>query len=133
MGCGLAAVVVRAGRDLAPYLASRYYRPPEVILGRPFGPAADMWAVACVLFELYTGSFLFPGRDNNHMLKLQMDALGPIPRRMVRGGQYAAQHFDDQYAFCYREPNPALETVWPPPGVGRLGRKPAMAHGIHYV
>ena len=29
-----------------------------------------MWAVACTLFELYTGTYLFPGRTNNEMLKV---------------------------------------------------------------
>lgn len=39
----------------APYLASRFYRPPEVILGCTFSFAVDMWALGCTLFELFTG------------------------------------------------------------------------------
>ena len=33
----------------------------------------DMWSVGCVLYELFTGKILFPGRTNNEMLKLMMD------------------------------------------------------------
>lgn len=36
--------------------------------------AMDMWSVGCVLYELFTGKILFPGRTNNEMLKLMMDA-----------------------------------------------------------
>lgn len=60
------------GGEIAPYMVSRYYRAPEVILGRPFGCAVDVWAVGCVLFEMYTGSYLFPGRTNNDMLKVKI-------------------------------------------------------------
>ena len=35
--------------------------------------AMDMWSVGCVLYELFTGKILFPGRTNNEMLKLMMD------------------------------------------------------------
>lgn len=41
--------------------------------------AMDMWSVGCVIYELFTGKILFPGRSNNEMLKLMMDA-------KVRGG-----------------------------------------------
>lgn len=64
------AVHVRGDGEIAPYLVSRFYRAPEVILGIPFGYYTDMWAVACCLFELYTGTYLFPGRSNNEMLKV---------------------------------------------------------------
>ena len=33
----------------------------------------DMWSVGCVLYELFTGKILFPGRTNNEMLKQMMD------------------------------------------------------------
>lgn len=56
-----------------PYLVSRFYRAPEVIMGLRHTPAVDMWSVACVLFELYTGRVLFPGDDNNDMLWRMME------------------------------------------------------------
>ena len=34
-------------------VATRWYRAPEVLLGaRSYGPAADMWAVGCILAEM---------------------------------------------------------------------------------
>lgn len=53
-----------------PYQVSRYYRPREVILGLRYSYPMDVWSLACVLYELYTSQILFPGRSNNHMLRL---------------------------------------------------------------
>jgi serine/threonine protein kinase len=43
------------------YIQSRFYRSPEVILGLEYGPAIDMWSLACILAELLSGQPLFPG------------------------------------------------------------------------
>ncbi len=41
-----------------------------------------MWSVGCTLYELYTGKILFPGKTNNHMLKLAMDLKGKLPNKV---------------------------------------------------
>lgn len=71
-------------------IQTRQYRSPEVILGAKYDTAADMWSLACVVFELVTGDFLFepksgPGwdRDEDHVA-LMIELLGKMPRR-VRG------------------------------------------------
>jgi serine/threonine-protein kinase SRPK3 len=38
------------------------YRAPEVIIRSRYGPAVDVWSVACILFELLTGDQLFHPR-----------------------------------------------------------------------
>jgi serine/threonine-protein kinase PRP4 len=81
--------------ELTPYLVSRFYRAPEVIMGFPYDFSMDMWSVGCTIFELYTGKILFPGRDNNQMLKLHMDLAGRFPVRMIRRGKFCEQHFND--------------------------------------
>ncbi|KAJ2715145.1 U4/U6 small nuclear ribonucleoprotein prp4 [Coemansia spiralis] len=81
--------------EITPYLVSRFYRAPEIILGLPYDGAVDVWSLGATLFELYTGRILFPGRDNNHMLRLMMEARGHIPNRMVRRGQFCHHHFED--------------------------------------
>jgi serine/threonine-protein kinase PRP4 len=50
-------------------MVSRYYRPPEICLGLKYSFAMDLWSVGVCLFELYTGKFMFTGRNNNEMLK----------------------------------------------------------------
>lgn len=54
----------------------------------------DMWAVGCVLYELFTGKILFPGRTNNEMLRLMMDVKGPFPKKMLKKGLFVEKHFD---------------------------------------
>ncbi|CCG84087.1 protein of unknown function [Taphrina deformans PYCC 5710] len=82
-----------------PYLASRFYRAPEVILGLPYDTSMDVWAIGCTLFELYTGKILFPGRTNNQMLRLFMECRGRISQKLVKKAVFAANHFDDEYNF----------------------------------
>ncbi|KAJ2888085.1 U4/U6 small nuclear ribonucleoprotein prp4, partial [Coemansia aciculifera] len=81
--------------EITPYLVSRFYRAPEVILGIPHDCAIDMWSLGVTLFELYTGKILFPGNNNNHMLRLMMEARGHFPNKMLRRGQLWNQHFED--------------------------------------
>ncbi len=52
-----------------PYLVSRYYRAPEVVLGYSRSAAMDVWSAGCVLFELFTGTFCFRGDDNRGILE----------------------------------------------------------------
>jgi len=70
--------------DPTPYLVSRFYRPPEVILGLEYDRMVDLWSVGVTISELYTGSVLFPGNSNNDMLKKFMDTMGPFSFKMVR-------------------------------------------------
>jgi serine/threonine-protein kinase PRP4 len=44
----------------------------------------DAWSIGCVLYELFTGRILFPGRTNNDMLRLMMELKGAFPRKMLR-------------------------------------------------
>ncbi|KAJ2489494.1 U4/U6 small nuclear ribonucleoprotein prp4 [Coemansia sp. RSA 2050] len=81
--------------EITPYLVSRFYRAPEVILGIPHDCAIDMWSLGVTLFELYTGKILFPGKSNNHMLRLMMEARGHFANKMLRRGQLWSQHFED--------------------------------------
>lgn len=47
-----------------PYVVSRYYRAPELILGSQwYDFSIDMWATGCILFELLTLTPLFPGES----------------------------------------------------------------------
>ncbi|KAI9007267.1 kinase-like domain-containing protein [Gaertneriomyces semiglobifer] len=101
--CDLGSASDASENDITPYLVSRFYRAPEIILGLPYDSALDVWSVACTLYELYTGKILFPGRSNNQMLKLMMDLKGKFPNKVVRRGQFVDQHFDTDLNFLQLE------------------------------
>ncbi|XP_061777661.1 pre-mRNA processing factor 4Bb [Nerophis ophidion] len=98
-----------ADNDITPYLVSRFYRAPEIIIGKPYDYGIDMWSVGCTLYELYTGKILLPGSSNNHMIKLAMDVKGKMPNKMIRKGVFKDQHFDQNLNFLYIEVDKVTE------------------------
>lgn len=78
---------VREGAVPETLIQSSPERCPEVILNGPIDCSADLWSAACTLFEIFTGSMLFPIADNpedfdmssNIHLQMIVDQLGPMP------------------------------------------------------
>ncbi|KAG0308653.1 U4/U6 small nuclear ribonucleoprotein prp4 [Dissophora globulifera] len=97
--CDLGSASDTTENEITPYLVSRFYRAPEIILGLPYDPALDMWSIGCTLYELFTGKILFSGRSNNQMLKHMMDLKGPFSKKMIRRGQFYLNHFDEDCNF----------------------------------
>jgi serine/threonine-protein kinase PRP4 len=67
-----------------PYLVSRFYRAPEIILGAVPTPALDLWSVGVTVAELFLGRLLFQGSSNNDMLRTVMEAMGPFSAKTLR-------------------------------------------------
>ncbi|KAA0718062.1 Mitogen-activated protein kinase 8B [Triplophysa tibetana] len=51
------------GLLMTPYVVTRYYRAPEVILGMGYQANVDVWSVGCIMAEMVRGSVLFPDID----------------------------------------------------------------------
>ncbi|CAB1311940.1 unnamed protein product [Coregonus sp. 'balchen'] len=51
------------GLLMTPYVVTRYYRAPEVILGMGYQANVDVWSIGCIMAEMVRGSVLFPGTD----------------------------------------------------------------------
>ena len=64
------------------YIATRWYRAPEVILSwKKYTAAIDVWAVGCVLAELIIRKPLFPANSEEEQLNLITKFLGnPSPK-----------------------------------------------------
>lgn len=53
---GASKVIEEGSKQNTPYVVSRYYRAPELILAATgYGPEIDIWAVGCMLFNFVTG------------------------------------------------------------------------------
>lgn len=60
------------------YICSRYYRAPELILGASeYGCEIDMWAVGCVIAEMFHGDPIFLGNNNKEQFLKIVQILGP--------------------------------------------------------
>lgn len=97
--CDLGSASDASENEITPYLVSRFYRAPEIILGMPYDFAIDVWSIGCTLYEMYTGKILFTGRTNNQMLRSIMECRGPFTRKMLNQSQFAAMHFEDDMRF----------------------------------
>lgn len=107
--CDFGNAMFAGKNEITPYLVSRFYRAPEIILGLPYDHAMDIWSVGCCLFELYLGKVLFPGPSNNDMLRLHMELKGPFPKKMLRKGGFTDQHFDQDLNFHATEEDPVTK------------------------
>ena len=84
------------GEVLTDYVATRWYRAPELLLGQPYaaadgavtrtgyGKPVDMWAIGCLMGELTDGEPLFPGDSDVDQLRLLQACLGRLtPGQMM--------------------------------------------------
>lgn len=62
---------------LTDYMATRWYRAPEILLSAPlYNEAVDIWSIGCIIGELILGKPLFPGNCTLNQLDLIMQQIG---------------------------------------------------------
>ncbi|KAE8578169.1 hypothetical protein XENTR_v10023373 [Xenopus tropicalis] len=67
------------------YVATRWYRPPELMLSlHEYTQAIDMWSVGCIFAEMLGRKPLFPGKNYLHQLHLIMTVLGTPSSQVIR-------------------------------------------------
>lgn len=60
---GSSKVMDKTGKN-TPYMVSRYYRAPELIMCiTKYTEAIDIWAAGCILVELFTYDPIFKGKN----------------------------------------------------------------------
>jgi mitogen-activated protein kinase 15 len=64
--------------DLTDYVATRWYRAPEILCGSgTYTTAVDLWAAGCILAELIRARPIFPGASETDQLELIVSLTGP--------------------------------------------------------
>jgi mitogen-activated protein kinase 15 len=62
---------------LTDYIATRWYRAPEILLGSTkYTKGVDMWSVGCILGELLGGKPMFPGTSTMNQLDRIIEVTG---------------------------------------------------------
>ncbi len=76
---GFARTVANKGQQLTDYVATRWYRAPELLLGSTnYDKTVDLWAVGCIMGELIDGQPMFPGESEIDQLYIIQKVLGPL-------------------------------------------------------
>ena len=104
--CDFGSAMFDGDNEITPYLQSRFYRAPEVILGLPYSHPMDLWSIGCCLYELYMGKIAFQGRSNNEMMKKFIEAKGPVPRKLLRRAVFRDNHYNHEGVFSVVEDDP---------------------------
>ncbi|XP_052265730.1 cyclin-dependent kinase-like 2 isoform X1 [Dreissena polymorpha] len=79
---GFARTLAQPGEIYTDYVATRWYRAPELLVGdTKYGKAVDIWAVGCLLVEMLTGEPLFPGDSDIDQLYQIVKVFGNLTAR----------------------------------------------------
>ena len=93
---GFARAYAEGANDLTDYVATRWYRSPELLLGTTnYGLPSDLWAVGCIMAELIDGQALFPGEtelDQIYLIQKLLGSFTPTQIEVFRNNKRFAGH-----------------------------------------
>lgn len=121
---GFARIYNTSMNDLTDYVATRWYRSPELLLGTTdYGLASDMWAIGCIMAEMIDGQALFPGEselDQIFMIQKLLGNFTPSQQEVFRKNK----RFANETLRDVAKPDSSLERKY-----GRKANKKA----IHFL
>lgn len=81
---GLSEPVDGTDLTLTNYVATRWYRPPEILLYRTnYGKPLDIWSVGCIFAEMLGRKVFLPGQSGFEQLHLILQKLGTPSAEMI--------------------------------------------------
>lgn len=103
---GLARSIASVNQSVAEpimtqYVATRWYRAPEILLGSSkYTKAVDMWSVGCILGQMYFGKAIFPGNSTLNQVERILELLGKPTKEDIESMQsLMAQECINQIGF----------------------------------
>ena len=132
----------KASFALTDYVATRWYRAPEILLGsHAYGFPVDMWSVGCILGEMIAAKPVFPGTSTMNQIQRIVDVTGRPTQAEVDDmqSQYAQSMLESFTHVRVAGPRAAEppKRAPPPParadagGLGRLARKASLGYSRH--
>ncbi|VDP81912.1 unnamed protein product [Echinostoma caproni] len=107
---------------LTEYVATRWYRAPEIMLtSKIYTKAIDIWSIGCILAEMLSNRVLFPGKHYIDQLNLILEVLGsPCKEDLESISNYKARDYLEQLPFKPKIPWSQLYPYANPKAVGRV-------------
>ena len=100
---GFARLINNSRQALTDYVATRWYRAPELLLGSTnYTMAVDVWAIGCIMGELVDGQPMFPGESEIDQLYIIQKVLGPMTMDQVSAKCTHASHKRWKNSNCVR-------------------------------
>ncbi|KAF0292512.1 Stress-activated protein kinase JNK [Amphibalanus amphitrite] len=117
---------------MTPYVVTRYYRAPEVILGMGYKENVDIWSIGCIMGEIIRGAVLFPGSDHIDQWNKIIEQLGTPSREFMERLLPTVRNYVENRP---RHPGYSFERLFPdmlfPDDNSENGRtKPAQARDL---
>ena len=79
---GFARLITDTNDKLTDYVATRWYRAPELLLSEgKYGKEVDYWAIGCIMGELIDGNPLFPGENELDQIHCIQKVLGNLTEK----------------------------------------------------
>ncbi|XP_017858794.1 PREDICTED: probable serine/threonine-protein kinase DDB_G0268078 [Drosophila arizonae] len=96
---------IRSRPPFTDYVSTRWYRAPEVLLhSTNYGSSIDLWAMGCIMAELYTFRPLFPGSSEVDQLFKICSVLGTPGKSDWPDGYRLAAMIHFRYPDCIKVP-----------------------------
>ncbi|CAI4514170.1 BBM_1a_G0023490.mRNA.1.CDS.1 [Saccharomyces cerevisiae] len=97
---------VENSQFLTEYVATRWYRAPEIMLSyQGYTKAIDVWSAGCILAEFLGGKPIFKGKDYVNQLNQILQVLGTPPDETLRRiGSKNVQDYIHQLGFIPKVP-----------------------------
>jgi serine/threonine protein kinase len=87
---GLAKQISNENNKLTEYVSTRWYRAPELALETAnYGLKVDIFALGCIMAEMYLGRPIFPGRNSVEQFSQIVGVMGTPPIDWFEGYQLA--------------------------------------------
>ncbi|EPZ33512.1 kinase-like protein [Rozella allomycis CSF55] len=98
-------------QQMSGYIATRWYRAPEIIFQvKKYTTAIDIFSFGCIMFEIFTGTPLMPGRTTMHQIKLMIQTLGSQDLEIFRTAENQ-DIFKVAASFCNNKEEPGMNKL----------------------
>ncbi|XP_014212370.1 stress-activated protein kinase JNK-like [Copidosoma floridanum] len=78
---------------MTPYVVTRFYRAPEIILGMDYKENVDIWSVGCIMGEMIHGRVMFPGSNYVDQWNKIIENLGTPAPEFIQKLQPTVRHY----------------------------------------